>query len=172
MGFGYGGGLGGTGATGVLFGLSYGLAAGPGGGFGFGGALGGTHVGQVGGFTVARGGEFGYGGTLGDAGAVAAPSGQAGGFAGGAMGGLGYDGALGGTGTTGAPSVAFAHTVRDGRVVPEVGSASHGNGGAGDTLMALGRQVNRIMTNRAVTSWGNSTTRQWQIICGGRPLSL
>ena len=28
--------------------------------------------------------------------------------------------------------------------------------------------MNKIMTNRAVTSWGNPTTRLWQIICGGR----
>ena len=28
------------------------------------------------------------------------------------------------------------------------------------------------MTNRAVTSWGNPTTRIWQIICGGAPLSM
>ena len=28
------------------------------------------------------------------------------------------------------------------------------------------------MTNRAVTSWGNPTTRLWQIICGGRPPSM
>ncbi|CAN0578513.1 unnamed protein product, partial [Laminaria digitata] len=25
------------------------------------------------------------------------------------------------------------------------------------------------MTSRIVTSWGNPTTRLWQIICGGRP---
>ena len=27
------------------------------------------------------------------------------------------------------------------------------------------------MTNRAVTSWGNPTTRPWQVIYGGRPPS-
>ena len=46
------------------------------------------------------------------------------------------------------------------------------NGGAGDPFTALGRQVTKIMTNRAVTSWGNPTTRLWQIICGGRPPSM
>ncbi|CAN0600076.1 unnamed protein product, partial [Laminaria digitata] len=28
------------------------------------------------------------------------------------------------------------------------------------------------MTSRVVTSWGNPTTRLWQIICGGRPASM
>ena len=39
-------------------------------------------------------------------------------------------------------------------------------------MTALGRQVTKIMTNRAVTSWGKPTTRLWQIICGGRPPSM
>ena len=32
--------------------------------------------------------------------------------------------------------------------------------------------MNKIMINRAVTSWGNPTTRLWQIICWGRPPSI
>ena len=32
--------------------------------------------------------------------------------------------------------------------------------------------MNKIVTNRAVMSWGNPTTRLWQIICGGRPPSM
>ena len=77
------------------------------------------------------------------------------GGAGGPMGGFGHGGAFGGAGAVGAQSVAFGH-----------------NGGAGDPFTALGRQVTKIMTNRAVTSWGNPTTRLWQIICGGRPPSM
>ena len=72
--------------------------------------------------------------------------------------GFGHGGAFGGAGAAGAPSVAFGHTVRDGRVVLEVGLTAQGNGGAGDPFTSLGRQVNKIMTNRAVTSWGNPTT--------------
>ena len=47
-----------------------------------------------------------------------------------------------------------------------------GNGGASDPFTPLGKQVNKIMTYRAVTSWSIPTTRLWQIICGGRPLSM
>ena len=36
----------------------------------------------------------------------------------------------------------------------------------------MGRQANKIMTNRAITSYGNPTFRLWQIICGGRPPSM
>ena len=88
------------------------------------------------------------------------------------MGELGHDGVLGGAGATGAPLVAFGHTVRDGRAVPEVGLTAQGNGGAGDPFTTFGRQVSKIMTNRVVTSWGNPKTRLWQIICGGRPPSM
>ena len=68
---------------------------------------------------------------------------------------FGHGGAFGWARPAGAPSVALGH-----------------NGGAGDRFTALGRQVNKIMTNRAVTSWGNPTTRPWQIICGERPPSM
>ena len=71
------------------------------------------------------------------------------------MGRLGHGGAFGEAGAAAAPSGAFGH-----------------NGGAGDPLTALGRQVTKLMTNRAVTSWGNPTSRLWQIICGGRPPSM
>ena len=71
------------------------------------------------------------------------------------MGGLGHGGAFGEAGAAGAPSGAFSHS-----------------GGLGDPFTALGRQVNKIVTNRAVMSWGNPTTRLWQIICGGRPPSM
>ena len=73
------------------------------------------------------------------------------------MRGIGYGGALGRAGATGTPSVAFGHTVLDRRAVSEVGLTSHGNGGAGDPFTALGRQLSKIMANRAVTSWGNTT---------------
>ena len=76
---------------------------------------------------------------MGGAGAAGAPFGQAGRLARGPMGGFGHGGApLGGAGAAGAPSVAFGHTVRDGRVVPEVGLTAQGNGGAGDPFTALG----------------------------------
>ena len=65
---------------------------------------------------------------------IGPPFGQTGGLAGGPMGRFGH-GAFGGAGAAGAPSVAFGH-----------------NGGAGDPFTALGRQVNKTMTNRAVTS--------------------
>ncbi|CAN0598244.1 unnamed protein product, partial [Laminaria digitata] len=88
--------------------------------------------------------------------AGAPPPGQAGGLAGGLGRGFGE----------------LGQATHDGRGAPEVDQTFYGNGSAGNPFTTLGKQVNKIMTSRAVTSWGNPTTRLWQVICGGRPASM
>ena len=102
----------------------------------------------------ALGGGVGYGGVLSGAGALGAPYGQSGGLAVGPGRGFGHGEDLGGTGAIGAPSVALGRAAHDGLEAPGVGRALLGDdGGAGDPSTTLVKQINKIVTAHALTSW-------------------
>ena len=63
-------------------------------------------------------------------------------------------------------------STRDGRGAPEVDRALRGDVSTCDPSTTQGKQVHQIITTRAVTSWGNPTTRLWQVVWAGRPTSM